>query len=50
MAEKPAKKIISNPGEALSYIPAILIQLNNNGKDMFAVVLQGMLDTGYANG
>jgi len=35
---------------ALKTVPAILHQLDNDGKDMFADVLQAALDVGYKDG
>jgi len=35
---------------ALSYIPVLLAQLNADGREMLAVVMQSMRDGGYEDG
>ncbi len=35
---------------ALSYIPCILFTLDDDSREMFASVMQALLDAGYENG
>jgi hypothetical protein len=35
---------------ALGYIPLLLAQLDNDGREMLGVVLQAMRDSGYEDG
>jgi hypothetical protein len=44
----PAKN--TDAAKALTYVPVILSQLDETGKDMLAKVFQALIEAGYADG